>query len=467
MWDAAREDEEESALMRDQALNAETAAVCVLDDELEVCLSLAELFRSEGIACAVTASPAEAGEWLLARSAIRVLVTDIRMPEMNGLDLLRSVGRARPDLAVIVMTGYPSVENAVTAMKLGAADFIPKPVDFPSLLEEVRRLLNAAPDSAAGQDNIVTGDSAFLQVIRHLDIAAATDVPVVLLGESGTGKELLARRLHRMSPRRGAAYVCVNCAALPEPILESELFGHEKGAFTGAGATRRGRFEIADGGTMFLDEIGDMPLGIQAKILRAVEYGQFDRVGGETGMSADVRFVAATNRDLGALVSAGGFREDLYYRLSVVALDIPPLRERPDDITLLAGHFIGLFNRMYGKRISGLSAGARDLLMAHSWPGNVRELRNCVQRAVIFRAEGEIEAGDLPGQYRAGEQADPSRRASGNARESRRETLRDLDRELIKRTLAECDGVKSLAAERLRIHRKTLYNRMKTLGLGD
>ncbi len=464
--------------MRDHARDAETAAVCILDDELEVCLSLAELFRSEGIACDVTSSPAEAGEWALSRPALRVLVTDIRMPGMSGLELLRSVGRVRPDLAVIVMTGYPSVENAVAAMKLGAVNFIPKPVDFPALLEEVGRILDATPAASAvrdgDQDAIVTGDPAFLQVIRQLDMAASTDVPVVLLGESGTGKELLARRLHRVSPRRDRAYVCVNCAALPEPLLESELFGHEKGAFTGAGSGRRGRFETADGGTMFLDEIGDMPRGIQAKILRAVEYGEFDRVGGESGVRADVRFVAATNKDLRALIGAGGFREDLYYRLSVVALHIPPLRERMDDVPTLAGHFIGMFNRMYGKRISGLSAGARNLLMAHSWPGNIRELRNCVQRAVIFRAEGDIEPGDLPEQYRAdgnaGEGAEEPRETVGairSARESRRETLRELDRELIMRTLAECDGVKSLAAERLRIHRKTLYNRMKALGLGD
>lgn len=407
---------------------------------------------------------------MLSRREFRVLITDIRMPGTNGLELLGSLNRTRPDLAVIVMTGYPSVENAVTAMKLGAANFIPKPVDFPALLAEVRRILDASPDAEAGRDGrdaLVTGDPEFLRVVRQLDTAAATDVPVVLLGESGTGKEVLARRLHHASPRRDKPYVCVNCAALPEQLLESELFGHERGAFTGAGADRRGRFELADGGTMFLDEIGDMPKGIQAKILRAVEYGEFARVGGESAMRADVRFVAATNRDLRALIGSGGFREDLYYRLSVVTLSIPPLRERREDVPLLAAHFIGMFNRMYGKRISGLSPRARGAMTAHSWPGNVRELRNAIQRAVIFRAEGEIEPGDLPEQYRAGERKESEPAPGRNTRESRRETLRDLDRELIRRTLAECDGVKSLAAERLRIHRKTLYNRMKDLGLGD
>ncbi|MCC8180245.1 MAG: sigma-54 dependent transcriptional regulator [Planctomycetes bacterium] len=452
--------------MRDPALTEQLPQVCIVDDEPEVCASLSELFASENLACIATTSPEQAGEWILTRPELRLVITDIRMSGMNGLELLRAAGHMRPELDVIVMTGYPSVENAVAAMKLGAANFFPKPVDFQALLGEVKRILGAPPAAARDGGEIITANPRFLDILRQLDLAAATDVPVVILGESGTGKELLARRLHEKSQRRHGPYVCVNCAALPEALLESELFGHEKGAFTGAAAARRGRFEMADQGTLFLDEIGDMPLSIQAKILRAIEQGVFERVGGEGSIRSDLRFVAATNKNLEEGIANGQFRSDLYYRLSVVTLDLPPLRERPEDIRPLADHFIAMFNRMYGKQIAGLSAAAAEILQRHSWPGNIRELRNCLQRAVIFRDRDEISPEDLPDQYRAAAATgpQPDNAASG---ESRREKLRNLDRELIVRTLAECDGVKSVAADRLRIHRKTLYNRMKSLGLGD
>ncbi len=437
--------------------------ICIVDDEVEVCNSLCELFESEGIHCIATSDPEEAGGWLLSRTDLRLLITDVRMPGSNGLELVRAASRTRPDLAVIVMTGYASVENAVTAMRLGAVNFVSKSVDFPAMLREVRQILGSQSESGGDDQEIITEDPHFLAPLRQLDLAAATDAPVVLLGESGTGKELLARRLHCLSPRRDHAYLCVNCAALPDALLESELFGHEKGAFTGAAGARKGRFKLADRGTIFLDEIGDMPQVIQAKILRAIEHGEFERLGGETVFRSDIRFVAATNKNLQKLMEAGKFRTDLYCRLSVVALNLPPLRERPGDIPLLVRHFIDKFNRAYGKSLAGVSDEVADLLVAHDWPGDVRELRNCIQRAAIFRSEGVVVRADLPEQYQ-----NPSlSSAVPGVSDSRRDRLRKVDKELIARTLAECDGRKSLAADKLRIHRKTLYNRMKALGLGD
>src|SRR5207302_3660735 len=324
-----------------------------------------------------------------------VVLTDLKLPDGDGFGVLRAAKELDPELPVVVMTAYGSIQDAVTAMKEGAMDFLAKPVDPDHLLLLVERaiaqrrmavengLLKQELAERRGAPRIVGEDPKLRQVSQQLHRAAGTDTTVLLEGESGTGKELFARALHALSSRNDGPFVAINCAAIPETLLETELFGHEKGAFTGAAARKPGRFELAHRGTLFLDEIGDLPLPLQAKILRALEEKRFERVGGTVPLQVDVRVVAATNRNLKAAVAARQYREDLYFRLSVFPITIPPLRERLDDITTLARYFIDRFCRDLNKKALILSPAAEQELCAYGWPGNVRELQNCIERAAI------------------------------------------------------------------------------------
>ena len=336
-----------------------------------------------------------------------VVLTDLRLPRGDGFGVLRAAKAHDPELPVIVMTAYGSIQDAVAAMKQGALDFLAKPVDPDHLLLLVRRaadqrrliieyrFLKEEFASRRGLPEIVGSAPALRQALQAVQRAAASDTTVLLEGESGTGKELFARAVHALSPRRDAPFVAINCAAIPEGLLETELFGHEKGAFTGAAGRKLGKFEVADRGTIFLDEIGDLSLPLQAKVLRALEERTFERVGGTATIRVDVRVVAATNRHLRSAVADKRFREDLYFRLSIFPVTVPPLRERAEDIPLLARHFVERFCREMGKPVMAFAESAGDALRTYPWPGNVRELQNCIERAVILSDGDRIHAHHL------------------------------------------------------------------------
>jgi two-component system, NtrC family, response regulator AtoC len=349
----------------------------------------------------------------------------------------------------------------VQSMKLGASHVFAKPPNLDELLRVTRILLEGRRQKKLrgrfDQTRIVTRDPKLLKILGAMEKFAATDVPVLISGESGTGKELLANAIHESSPRKNGPLVKVNCAAIPETLLESELFGHEKGAFTDALQVRKGKFELAHRGTIFFDEIGDMSPGSQAKILRVLQEQEFERVGGSEVLRADFRLIAASNRNLHDLAGAGKFREDLYYRLSVVAIDLPPLRERKEDILLVCGFYLAHFSDLYEKRIAGLDQEVEQLFLRHSWPGNIRELRNCLERAVIFCESSTIGMEDLPAQY--------TEFAGGLPATDYQRAYDQLDREIILDALLRSKGRKAKAAELLKIDRRTLYNRMKRLDL--
>jgi len=413
-----------------------------------------------------------------------IVLSDLRLPEGDGLGVLRAAKEDDPELPVIVMTAFGSIQDAVAAMKEGALDFLAKPVDPDHLLLLVTRALSqrrlAAENvllkeelaSRRGAPQIIGEDPKLKLVTVALHRAAATDATVLLEGESGTGKELFARALHILSPRADGPFVAINCAAIPETLLETELFGYEKGAFTGAAARKLGKFELAHRGTLFLDEIGDLPLPLQAKILRALEDKRFERVGGTVPIQVDVRVVAATNRNLKAAVAAHQFRQDLYFRLSVFPITIPPLRERLDDIVILAKFFIERFCRDLNKAPLALAPGAVDELRSYHWPGNVRELQNCIERAVILTEGGTIHGRHLSPSLRsaavptAAPDDGPWARIdlSGTMSEASRRVLADVERLKIEQALKEASGNKARAAEILQISFKLLTAKLREYG---
>jgi DNA-binding NtrC family response regulator len=408
-----------------------------------------------------------------------VVLSDLRLPEGDGFGVLRTSKELDPDVPVIVMTAYGSIEDAVAAMKEGAMDFLAKPVDPDHLLLLVARaieqrrivtenlLLKEELAVRRGAPQLVGEDASLRKVFLGLQRAATTDTTVLIEGESGTGKELFARSLHALSSRADCPFVAINCAAIPETLLETELFGYEKGAFTGAVARKPGKFEVAHRGTLFLDEIGDLPLTLQAKILRALEQKRFERVGGTASVQVDVRLVAATNRGLKAAVAARRFREDLYFRLSVFPITIPPLRERAGDIPLLARYFVERFCRDLKKKPLVLSPEAVDHLQSYRWPGNVRELQNCIERAVIL-AEGDA---ILPRHLNlsflepAGPEPPPGPwdqiDLSGTLNEATRRVVAEAEKKKIEMVLAEADGNKGRAAELLGVSYKNLMAKLK------
>jgi DNA-binding NtrC family response regulator len=428
------------------------------------------------------AEDARAAAQALARGPFRLVLTDLRMPHGSGLDVLRASKSADPEVPVVLMTAYGSIDEAVQAMKDGAHDFLQKPVDSNHLLLLIGRalehsrlrtenvLLREEWSRRYGFPRIVGESDAIRRAVSETQRVAATDTTVLLLGESGTGKELFARAIHHLSPRRDRALVAVNCAAIPETLIESELFGHERGSFTGATERRPGKFELASGGTIFLDEIGELPLNVQGKLLRAIEEKVVDRIGGRAPVPVDVRVVAATNRDLQSASEAGEFRRDLYFRLAVFPVRVPPLRERGEDVLLLARHFAAQLGRELRKREATLSDEALLALRAHDWPGNVRELENAIERACILADSAVLTPADLGlgtvGQHGAyAEDAGADFDLSGTLAEAAERAARVVERRKIADALRAHDGNKTRAAEELGVSYKTLLTKIKDYGL--
>jgi len=450
------------------------ARILVVDDEAGMRRSLAILLRREGYAVTEAADGRAALERLGA-DVHDLVIADLRMEPVSGLELLAQVKRAAPDVEVIVMTAYGTIETAVEAMKLGAFDFITKPFQAEEILLRVRNALDrrrlagevsrlrAEVSSAFGIEGILGASAAMQEILRALPRIAQTDSTVLLTGESGTGKELVARALHAASRRARGPFVSVNCAALPEQLLENELFGHVRGAFTGALAARKGLLEEAHLGTFFLDEIGEAPLAIQAKLLRVLEDRTLRRLGDNRPVPIDVRIVAATNRDLDEAVRARTFREDLLHRLNVIRIHLPPLRERIEDVPLLARHFLTLHCRRLGRRLDGLSPAALDLLTAYDFPGNVRELSNVIEQAVALAPGPLVEPADLPARLRQ-PRAAPRRPVPAEA-PSPRETLGATEQAQLLEALRRENWNVSRAAARLGISRNTLRYRMEKYGL--
>lgn len=436
--------------------------VLVVDDEPQMLIAVQETLRCCGYSVTTAGSGVEALN-LLKQKYFHLVITDMRMPEVSGLELLHKVKQFAPRTPVVLLTAYGTVQNAVEAMRDGAYDFLLKPFSSESLESVVRRALDSVrPKPEKSSHTIVTQDPQLARTIDLACQAAQSSATVLIEAESGTGKELLARMIHSNSPRSSKPFVAVNCAALPESLLESELFGFEKGSFTGAGVAKPGKFELADHGTLLLDEISEMAPILQAKLLRVLQEKEVDRIGGQAPVEIDVRVIATTNRNLQSLVRDGSFREDLYYRLNVVRLTIPPLRERRGDIPLL----VDLFCKRYGRGRDGIGIHPEvmEILQLHDWPGNVRELENTIQRAVALSAGSQIEPGDLGlAEVRSGRSSfkPADFGLSGGI------TMREMERQLIRRTLQDTGGNRTRAAKSLGISLRTLRNKLNEFGLQD
>ncbi len=442
-------------------------AVVVADDEESARISLGQILREDGYQVSLAADGEEALR-LVAAEQPDVLLTDLKMPGMDGQELLSRVRQGYPEVAVVIMTAHGTIRSAVEALRQGAEDYLTKPVDVEEveyLLDQVlkrrkllseTRLLRERLDEKYRFENIIGRSAEMLEVFRLVEQVAPTQASVLITGESGTGKELIAQAIHQRSQRRDAAFIKVSCAALPETLLESELFGHERGAFTGALARRAGRFELAAGGTVFLDEVGDIPLGMQVKLLRFLQDHQFERVGGNQTLTVDVRVITATHRDLQAFIKEGKFREDLYYRLNVIEIPLPPLRSRLQDIPLLTDFFVKKYSAANGKEIKAVPDETLSALMAYSWPGNVRELEHALERAVILSRGEELDLSLFPTLPRA---AQPARMAKKPV--SPGATMEEIEREAILRTLESVGGSTSRAAAVLKISPRTIQYKLK------
>ena len=435
--------------------------ILIVDDEKDTREFMARALS--GKYDVLTAADAELAMKLLTDDkSIRLMLSDIRMPGEDGITLMRAAKAAKPDLAVVLLTAFGSIDQAVEAMKDGADDFLTKPVDLDQLEHRVENALaahridaqeEAQADGKLGLENIIGNSPAMQKVFRMVRQSAPTDATVLLEGPSGTGKELVARAIHALSPRAKGPFVAVEFAAIAPSLLESELFGHEKGAFTGAVARRIGRFEAANHGTIFLDEISEMPLELQVKLLRVLQEREFQRVGSNDNIKTDIRIVAATNRDLAAYVRDGKFREDLYYRLNVIDMRLPALKDRAGDIPLLANSFLKEFEGKFGKK--SISPDAMKMLEAYSWPGNVRELRNAVENMCVLSTSGEISVGDIPENIARG----------GGTAASASGTLDDVEKAQILAMLDEVGGNRTEAAKRLGISRRTIYRKLEEYGI--
>jgi DNA-binding NtrC family response regulator len=447
------------------------ARIVVIDDEINAAQALETLLREDGYEVA-RAHDARTGLQLLEKVEPDVVLTDLRMPGMDGIELLGKIKEVRPHTMVVLMTAYGTVKTAVKAMKLGAEDYLSKPIDVEELevvlgkaldkkrLLDEARVLKDRLHNKYRFDNLVGESPEMLSAFKTIRQVAPSTASVLLLGESGTGKELFAQALHQNSPRRDKPFIRVACASLPETLLESELFGHEKGSFTGALYSRAGRFEMADGGTLFLDEIGDITPTVQVKLLRFLEEREFERVGGNKTYKVDVRIVCATHRDLTKKIEDGSFREDLYYRLNVIEIHIPALRDRVTDIPILAHHFLRKFADSNGKDIRGLGDEAMALLLRHRWPGNVRELENAIERAVVLSNEPVLQPPHFPTLRQAGEPtAAPAKGGLGVAIPG--STLGEIEREAILRTLESVGGSTSRAAAMLKISARKIQYKLK------
>jgi DNA-binding NtrC family response regulator len=494
------------------------ARILIADDEVNLRKVLGAILTRAGHEV-LEAADGEAALALI-DSSVSVVITDLRMPRLDGMGLLRRLVSEFPDLPVILITAHGSVDSAVEAVKLGAFDYVEKPFEQAQIREVVDKALRTAElngtaprpslavpsNSGSGRYGLIGRSRELEQIFAIIDKVADTPSTVLVTGESGTGKELIARAMHHHSSRRQGPFIKINCAAIPKTLMESELFGYEKGAFTGAVGQKPGRFELADGGTLFLDEIGEIPVEMQVKLLRVLQESEFERVGGIKTLKVDVRLVAATNRTLQTEVAEGRFREDLFYRLNVVPIHLPPLRERAGDIPLLVAHVMKKFNERLKKQVERIDPEALDCLVAHAWPGNIRELENVLERSILFADGPSLRLRDLPPELQAlrglsspprgraanaeglrldetlgallqgdgpdGEESaeEPSTRGSvgdGSLKELVRAETERLERELIQRALDDTNGNVTQAAKRLQISRKSLQLKMKEFGLRD
>ncbi|MEW6326379.1 MAG: sigma-54 dependent transcriptional regulator [Thermodesulfobacteriota bacterium] len=447
-------------------------SILIVDDEKNYLVVLRELLSEENYEV-ITAEDAPQALEIFKESDFDLVLTDMKMPNMDGIELLENIRSVNSEIPVIIMTAYATVEKAVEAMKKGAFDYVTKPFQNEELKITVRKAIDLyqlrRENLKLRQEvsrkyqfgNIIGKSPAMLNIYDMIEKVAATRATVLITGETGTGKELVAKAIHYNSPRKNSAFVSVNCAAIPETLLESELFGHEKGSFTGATAMRKGRFELADGGTIFLDEIAEMPPALQAKLLRALQEMEFERVGGTKTLKIDVRVIAASNKDLKKEVETGNLREDLYYRLNVVHLHLPPLRERPDDIALLAAYFLQKYSQELGKGGLEISPAAMRELYTRSWPGNVRELEHAIERAVILASGREITPADMASESQEAEdiRLDIDRFIPMQVKLN--EALEEVEARMIKRALARAGNVQAHAAAMLGITKSLLQYKMK------
>lgn len=445
------------------------ATILITDDEANIVSGLKYAFEDEGFSVLTAGNGLEAWHEIN-RNSVDLVITDLRMPEMDGYELIKKISASYPTLPVIVLTGHGTIETAVETMRDGAIDFFTKPVDLDKLilvvkksiknsqLQEQNKKLTEEINKLRSQQRYskIIGKSGKLsEMMQIINQVASTKASVLITGESGTGKELVADAIVSLSDRKDKPFIKVHCASLSESLLESELFGHEKGAFTGATAQKRGRFELADGGTIFLDEIGEINPSTQVKILRVLQEREFERVGGEKTIKVDVRVIAATNRNLLEEVKKGAFREDLYYRLNVVHIEVPPLRERKEDIELLALNFLDQFNKEDGRKIEGISSQARKALLSYDWPGNIRELKNSIESSVVLARGNIIQLEDLPAQITSQVAENKS-----SITIDLPVTMEEAERKIILSTIEYCAGNKSRASELLEIGRKTLHRKL-------
>ena len=450
-------------------MKAET--ILIIDDEAAQRDALAGHLQKQGFHI-LTAGTGLEGVAVLQAEEVDVVLTDLRMPDLDGMGVLRQARRINPAIEVVMMTAYGSVDGAVDAMQEGAFNYLQKPLELDELDQVLARalerrhlvsenqMLKAQLQDRAHFQGIISTDAGMERALNVAARAAASRATVLIQGESGTGKELVARAIHVASPRQDSPFVAVNCAALSESLMESELFGHEKGAFTGADRLRKGRFEQAAAGTLFVDEVSEIPAGAQVKLLRVLQERSFERVGGNEPIQADVRLIAATNRDLATMAREGSFREDLFYRINVVTVNLPPLRERRSDIPALVDHFVDRFSSENGKQIKGVSKEAMDLLMRHDYPGNVREIQNVVERAVVMARGDLLTRADLPATVHR-DAADVPSSGSGSLPEQ----VEALERAAIERALAEAGGVQNRAAELLGITERNLRYKLQKYDL--
>jgi len=437
----------------------------VVDDEKGALDSLIDIFHAENFDV-VAAESAEAALEIFRAQDFDVVLTDLRMGDLDGMDLLKAIKTFRPDVEVVIMTAFGTIEKAVEAMREGAYDFVQKPLKRPLVVRSVTRAaekaglmaenrsLRAQIEAISGERKLIGTSAAMRRVLETVDQVAQASTTVLVLGESGTGKELVAREIHRRSDRASGPFIAINCAAIPDTLLESELFGHERGAFTGAFARREGRFKLADGGTLLLDEIAELNPLMQVKLLRVLQEGEFERLGGTQTLKVNVRLVASTNRNLKEMVQAGTFRTDLYYRLNVISMTLPPLRERVEDIPILAQHFLVKYSDRNKKDIRLISREASELMMSYDWPGNVRELENTIEHAVVLTRGDTIRAEDLPDliasdssvkQYLTIQLGTP---------------LEEIEQQVIQQTLRITQNNKRLAAQLLGIATRTIYRKI-------
>lgn len=455
-----------------------TISVLIVDDDEAHAQAVADSLAGDDCECTIATS-GEQGLEQIESENFDVIVTDLRMGEVDGLNVLSKAKQEQPEAEVIVLTGHSSVHSAVTAMQGGAYTYLTKPLDITELRSAVRKAserirlirrnqqLARRLDERFGFEGVIGSSPAMHKVISQLQALAPTETTVLIQGENGTGKELVAKALHQNSPRKNKPFVPLNISALPESILESELFGHEPGAFTGAAGRRIGKFEYANGGTLFLDEVGEMPMDTQIKLLRVLEERKITRIGSNEERPINVRLLAATNADLKKAMHEGTFREDLYYRIGVVTVFLPPLRERRVDIPVLTDHFLKEFSRQYGKQAPAVTRNARQALMAYDWPGNIRQLRNTVERMLVLDTDGSLDVDDLPDEISplAPEEIDQAAGTLAGFDSLVGQPLKDVERYYINRALELTDGNREEAARLLGIGERTLYRKIKEYGV--